>query len=374
MPDISSEEKNALLEVLESTILSIGPKVEEFEKRICDYIGCKYSVAVNSGTSALSLIMKYITKKYSIKNNDLFITTPFSFVTSSNIILYEGAMPLFADINEENYNMDLDSLKTVFENYEDKKNIRGIVGVDVFGQPLDWNILTDFAQKKDLILIEDSCEAIGAEYLGKKCGNFGVAGAFAFYPNKQMTTGEGGIVVTNNEELYLYAKSLRNQGRGITENWLEHVNLGYNYRLSEIPCALGIEQLKKLDSFLEKRSQVASRYQKLFSKIDGIEVPKIENYTNKMSWFVYVIKLDRKINRDGVMNYLNQNGIGCRNYFFPIHLQPYYKERFGFKEGMLPVTEDVSKRTIAIPFYNNLSLENQEIVAQTLKKAIAQFS
>jgi len=369
-PDIGEEEVRAVEQVLRSSILSIGPKVQEFEKRVAEYSGHRFCVAVNSGTSALMLIMKAA----GVSTGDRYLTTPFSFVTSSNILLYEGAEPVFVDIDPLTFNMDVRQLEQRYAEDPAKETIKGIVGVDVFAQPLDWDPILDFTQKTGLKVIEDSCEALGSSYKGKKCGSFGSAGAFAFYPNKQMTTGEGGVVVTDDEEIYQLCRSMRNQGRGVAENWLEHVRLGYNFRMDELNAALGIEQVKKLDGFIDKRNAVAERYAKLLSGVDGVRTPVAETYTTRISWFVYVVMLDEGIDRDGIIGYLQERGIQSRNYFAPIHLQPFYKERFGYREGMLPITENVTKRTLAIPFYNNLTVEDQEYVVHTLKEGIDRFS
>jgi dTDP-4-amino-4,6-dideoxygalactose transaminase len=369
-PDIGEEEVRAVEQVLRSSILSIGPKVQEFEKLVSEYSGLRYCVAVNSGTSALMLIMKAA----GVTVGDRYLTTPFSFVTSSNILLYEGAEPVFVDIDPLTFNMDVRQLEQRYAEDPAKETIKGIVGVDVFAQPLDWDPILDFTQKTGLKVIEDSCEALGSSYKGKNCGSFGSAGAFAFYPNKQMTTGEGGVVVTDDEEIYQLCRSMRNQGRGVAENWLEHVRLGYNFRMDELNAALGIEQVKKLDHFIVKRNAVAERYAKLFSGVSGVRTPVVETYTTRISWFVYVVMLDEGIDRDGIIGYLQELGIQSRNYFAPIHLQPFYKERFGYREGMLPITENVTKRTLAIPFYNNLTVEDQEYVVHTLKEGIERFS
>ncbi|HQC37346.1 MAG TPA: DegT/DnrJ/EryC1/StrS family aminotransferase [Thermotogota bacterium] len=369
-PDIGEEEVRAVEQVLRSSILSIGPKVQEFEKLVSEYSGLRYCVAVNSGTSALMLIMKAA----GVTVGDRYLTTPFSFVTSSNILLYEGAEPVFVDIDPLTFNMDVRQLEQRYAEDPAKETIKGIVGVDVFAQPLDWDPILDFTQKTGLKVIEDSCEALGSSYKGKNCGSFGSAGAFAFYPNKQMTTGEGGVVVTDDEEIYQLCRSMRNQGRGVAENWLEHVRLGYNFRMDELNAALGIEQVKKLDHFIVKRNAVAERYAMLFSGVNGVRTPVVETYTTRISWFVYVVMLDEGIDRDGIIGYLQERGIQSRNYFAPIHLQPFYKERFGYREGMLPITENVTKRTLAIPFYNNLTVEDQEYVVHTLKEGIERFS
>ena len=323
----------------------------------------KYAVAVNSGTSALDLIGRSL----GIGPGDKYITTSFSFITTANILLYVGATPVFADIERDTLNIDPQSVE---ELVKEDPEIKGIITVDVFGHPCDWDAINRITDQYNLTMIEDSCEALGSEYKGRKCGSYGEAGAFAFYPNKQITTGEGGCIVTDNKDIYIKSRSMRNQGRGEGGSWLDHVRLGFNYRLNEINSVLGIEQLKKVDTFIEKRKQVANRYQKLFSRIDGVSTPIVKDYVTQMSWFVYVITLDENIDRDFVLKKLREAGIGCRNYFSPIHLQPFYEERFGFKPGILPVTEDVSKRTIAIPFFNNLTEDDQVYVAEQLKQII----
>ncbi|MFP4461176.1 MAG: DegT/DnrJ/EryC1/StrS family aminotransferase [Thermotogota bacterium] len=362
-PDLGEEEKKAVMEVLDSSILSIGPKVEEFEHRIAEYSQRQYAVAVNSGTSALDLIGRSL----GIGPGDQYITTSFSFITTANILLYVGATPVFADIETDTFNIDPQSIEELVRK---DPSIKGIITVDVFGHPCDWDEINRIAKQYHLTIIEDSCEALGSEYKGKRCGSYGEAGAFAFYPNKQITTGEGGIIVTDNEDIYIKSRSMRNQGRGERGSWLDHIRLGFNYRLNEISSVLGIEQLNKIDKFVQKRFQVADRYKQLLSKIDGVTPPVVKDYVTQMSWFVYVITLDENIDRDLVLKGLREAGIGCRNYFSPIHLQPFYEKRFGFKTGLLPVTEEIGKRTIALPFFNNLDEDDQVYVAETLKRVI----
>ncbi len=362
-PDLGEEEKKAVMEVLDSSILSIGPKVEAFEKQIADYSQRKYAVAVNSGTSALDLIGRSL----GIGPGDKYITTSFSFITTANILLYMGAIPVFADIEKDTFNIDPQSIEELARK---DPNIKGIITVDVFGHPCAWDEINQIANKYNLTIIEDSCEALGSEYKGRRCGSYGEAGAFAFYPNKQITTGEGGVIVTDNEDIYIKSRSMRNQGRGEGGSWLDHVRLGFNYRLNEISSAMGIEQLKKINQFIEKRQRVANNYQKLLSKIDGVHPPEVKDYVTQMSWFVYVITLDEKIPRDKVLNALKKRGIGSRNYFSPIHLQPFYERQFGFKSGLLPITEDIGSRSIALPFYNNLIEDDQNYIAESLKQII----
>lgn len=376
-PEISQDDIEEVLGVLKSGRLSIGPKIEEFERLVAEYTGVKYAVAVNSGTSALHLIIRSL----GIGEGDLVITTPFSFIASANVMLFERALPVFADIDPKTLNLSPESVRETIENLKNKKmkvgnvnldfsKLKALLVVDVFGQPADWEEFEEIARENELKLIEDSCEAIGAEYKGRKAGTFGSAGAFAFYPNKQMTTGEGGIIVTDDERIYILSKSMRNQGRGEGDHWLTHSRLGYNYRLDEMSAALGVSQIRKLEKFLEKREKVANIYNELLKNIDGIDVPYIAPSTTKMSWFVYVVKLDKNIDRDKVMKYLEEKGIQTRPYFSAIHLQKFYREIFGYTEGFLPITEEISNRTLAIPFYNNITFEEQEYVVENLKKAL----
>jgi perosamine synthetase len=361
-PDITQKEIDAVVEVMKTGVLSIGPKITEFERKIADRIGVKYAVAVNSGTSALHLIIKAL----GIGEGDEVITTPFSFVASTNCFIMEGANPVFVDIDPKTLNMDIGLIE---EKITEKT--KAIVAVDVFGQPMDVRKLREIADKHNLYLIEDSCEAIGSVYNGDITGSLADASVFAFYPNKQVTTGEGGIIVTDDEKIALMAKSLRSQGRAITGFWLHHERLGYNYRMSEIQAAVGCVQMDRLDEIIKKRQRVAGMYNDQLSKIEGITVPYIDEHVTNMSWFVYVIQIDESIDRDKMMMHLKENGVGCRPYFTPIHIQPYMVEKFGYKENDYPITADVGRRSIALPFYNDLTLEDVEYVAKVLREGIA---
>jgi len=367
-PDIVEKDIEALVGVMKTRFLSIGPKVVEFEKRMSKYAGVKYAVAVNSGTSALHLIIRGM----EIGEGDLVITTPFSFISSSNCILFERAKPLFIDIEEDTLNLDADKVEEKLESLskEELARVKALLVVDAFGQPADWDRFEEIAQKYNLKLIEDSAEALGAEYKGRKCGSFGEAGVFAFYPNKQITTGEGGILVTDDEELAKLARSMRNQGRGESGEWLDHERLGYNYRMDELSSALGCSQMERIEEILEKRAKVAEMYGEKLAEVEEVQIPYIAPYVSRMSWFVYVIRLERGIDRNKVIKYLNDEGVQCKPYFTPIHLQPFYKKMFGFKEGDFPITEDVSGRTIALPFFSNLKEEQIEYVVEKLKEGI----
>jgi perosamine synthetase len=363
-PDITQKEIDAVVDVMHSGILSIGPRLEEFEHKIAEYIGVKHAVGVNSGTSGLHLLVRSM----DISDDDEVITTPFSFISSSNCILFERAKPVFVDIDPLTLNMDIDRI-------EDKitQRTKAILAVDVFGHPMDIARVRTIADKHGLKLIEDSCEALGSEYNGAKAGSKADAAVFAFYPNKQMTTAEGGMIVTDDDDIAALCRSMRSQGRPITGLWLEHERLGYNYRLSELHAALGCVQIGRIEEIIDKRNRVAQRYNNMLKDIDGITLPYISPDVNKMSWFIYVVRLDKRIDRNAVMQHLLDNGIGCRPYFTPIHLQPYFRDMFGYKEGDFPITESVAESTIALPFFNNLSDEQMDYTVYNLKRAIERF-
>ena len=371
-PDIIEKDIEVVVGVMKTRFLSIGPKVVEFEKKMSEYAGVKYAVAVNSGTSALHLIIRGM----GIGEGDVVITTPFSFIASANCILFEIARPLFVDIKEDTLNLDADKVEEKLESLsgEELDKVKALLVVDAFGQPADWDKFRQIGRKYNLRLIEDSAEALGSEYKGRKCGSFGEAGVFAFYPNKQITTGEGGVLVTDNEELVRVTRSMRSQGRGESGEWLDHERLGYNYRMDEMSAALGCSQMERIEDILEKRTKVAGMYVKRLAEVEEVQVPFIADYVNKMSWFVYVIRLKRGIDRNKVIKYLNEKGVQCKPYFTPIHLQPFYREMFRYKEGDFPVTEDVTGRTIALPFFNNLEEEQIDYVVEKLKEAIKRIS
>jgi perosamine synthetase len=362
-PDITDLEIKYVTEVLKTPNLSLGPKLVEFEANMAQFVGRKYAVAVNSGTSGLHLVIRAL----GIGERDEVITTPFSFIASANCLLFEWAKPVFVDIEPLAFNIDVSLIEQKIT-----PQTKAILAVDVFGYPADWGKLEEIGQKYNLKLIEDSCEALGAEYRGRKAGTFGDAAIFSFYPNKQITTGEGGIIVTDDEEIAGLCPSMRNQGRGEGDGWLEHPRLGYNYRLSDINCALGIAQLERIDEILAKREKVAQWYNERLKEIDGVRVPYASPEA-KRSWFVYVPLLSERYSgkdREKILKGLSQRGIGCRDYFSPIHLQKFYKEMFDYKEGDFPVTEYVASRTVALPFYNNLKREQVEEVVDNLRQLL----
>jgi perosamine synthetase len=292
------------------------------------------------------------------------ITSPYSFVASANCAIYEGATPVFADIDPHTYNLDPAAVEAAIT-----PRTRAIVAVDIFGYPAEYDELVALCDRHGLTLIEDSCEALGARYKGKPLGSHGHPAVWAFYPNKQMTTGEGGAVTTADESTYELLVSLRNQGRLETSSWLQHGRLGFNYRLDDISAALGIGQLEKLDRILESRRAVAASYGELLSNVD-VETPLADDEDHVRSWFVYVVKLPAGADRDAVMGRLADQGIATAPYLPSIHLQSYMRERYGFGEGMLPVSEDCSARTMALPFHARLERGDQERVAEALRAAL----
>ncbi len=358
-PDITETDVQAVLEVVRSGRLALGPKTEEFENNIAEYVGVRHAVAVSSGTAALHLIVRAM----EIGPGDEVLVPSFTFAASVNAILYEGATPVFVDIEPDTYNLSPEDLTNKVSS-----KTKAIMAVDVFGHPVEWDEILPIADKYGLRIIDDSCEALGAEYKGRRAGQFGDAAAFAFYPNKQITTGEGGMIVTNNDDIAILARSLRNQGRGRMGSWLEHERLGYNYRMSEMSAALGVAQLARIDSLLAAREAVASTYNEELADVQGIELPKVRSHV-KMSWFVYVISLAEGLDRDAVMMLLREKGVPSRAYFSPIHSQPYIMEALGEKHE-LPVTESVAARTIALPFSAKLTGSDIELVVAAVKESV----
>ncbi len=363
-PDITAQEIAAVVAVLKTPHLSLGPKLPEFERKFAAYIGTKHAVAVNSGTSGLHLCVKAL----GLKPGDEVITTPFSFIASANCVQFEGARPVFVDIRPDTLNLDEGQIEAAIG-----PRTRAILPVHVFGYPCDMDKITRLARRRGLAVIEDACEAIGAELGGRKAGTYGDAAVFAFYPNKQMTTGEGGMIVTDDDRIAALAESLRNQGRDAGMGWLAHNRLGYNYRLSDINCALGIVQLRRIKQLLAKRAAVAAQYYRALADIPELVLPPAGGAGLRRSWFVFVVRLTDDFTgaqRDRIIAELRGQGIGCNVYFPAIHRQPFYRETFGFAEGDFPVTEAVADRTIALPFFNNLRPAEVRRVAAALKAAL----
>ncbi len=360
--EITEADVAAVVEVLKSDRLSLGPKLSAFEKAIADYVEVDHAVAVNSGTSALHLLVRAL----GLKDGDEVITTPFSFIASTNCILFERARPVFVDIDPVTLCIDPQQVAAAIT-----PRTKAILAVDVFGHPADWAALERIADAHGIVLIEDSAEALGSEVEGRRCGSFGRAGIFGFYPNKQITTGEGGVLVTDDEALAQVCRSLADQGRG-DGGWLSHVRVGYNYRLDEMSAALGLSQLARIERIMADRARVADWYLDGLASVEGVVPPAVQPGV-QMSWFVFVVRLSKEFarsDRDRVLSELSRQGIGCRDYFQPIHLQPYIRELLGTKEGDFPVTEAVGDRSISLPFYNRLQHDEVDRVVAALSSAV----
>ncbi len=360
-PFVGEREEELVLDVLRSGRLSLGPMIERFEAALAERVGAPYAAAVSSGTAGLHLLC--VTA--GIGPGDEVITSPFSFAASANCFLYEGGVPVFADIDPATLNLDPGAVEAAIT-----PRTKAIVAVDIFGYPCELDELRALADRHGLALIQDSCEALGAEYKGAQLGSHGPPCVFAFYPNKQMTTGEGGIVTTHSEEEWRLLRSLRNQGRGDSGGWLEHVRLGFNYRLDDIGAALGVAQLERFDEILALRSAVAARYAELLGGVEGVEIPLADDADHVRSWFVYVVTLPDNETRERVAGVLEREGIGTSRYLPSIHLQPYMRERYGFREGLCPVSEGISPRTLALPFFTALERTDQERVVEVLASAL----
>jgi perosamine synthetase len=366
-PDITQRDIDAVVEVLQTPTLSIGPRIDQFEASLAKLTRRRHAIGVSSGTAGLHCAMLAA----GIGPGDEVITTPFSFVASANCILYVGAKPIFADINPRTLNMDVAKAAAAIT-----PKTRAIVAVECFGHPGGMIELEQLANRAELTLIEDCCEGLGG-HVGtgvrdsRPIGSFGKAGVFGFYPNKQITTGEGGVIITDDDAFAALCRSLRNQGRD-GMNWLAHERLGYNYRLSEINAALGIAQMNRLDEILANRRRVAHAYMERLMTNRYLILPTLDDQTH-MSWFVFVVRLNDLFepdDRDKVLLELRSEGIGCGNYFPPIHLQPYMAKQFGFKSGDFPVTEYIAARTLALPFFSRMTEGQIETVCQTLERVL----
>lgn len=358
-PNITQAEIDAVVAVMRTPHLSLGPKVPQFEQAFAEYVGTRHAVACINGTAALHLVVRAM----GIGPGDEVITTPFSFVASANCILMENATPVFADVDPLTWNIDPKKIEAAIT-----KKTKAIIPVDVFGQPADYRTIRELAKAHNLKVIEDSCEALGSTYHDRKAGALGDCGVFGFYPNKQLTTGEGGMVVTDDGELADLCRSIRNQGRAVGGGWLAHPRLGYNYRLSDINAAIGHVQLSRLDEILAERNRVVASYKQRLAGENRLSLQKVAPAI-EMSWFVFVVRLAERYtqaDRDRILKSLAQRGIGCNNYFVPIHLQPFYVDRFGYKPGLYPVCEALAARTIALPFHHELTASQIDHVCETL--------
>ncbi|WP_029215674.1 DegT/DnrJ/EryC1/StrS family aminotransferase [Kallotenue papyrolyticum] len=386
-PDITDAEREAVLQVLQTPVLSIGPQIVAFEQALASYVGARHAVGVNSGTSGLHLCMIAT----GACDGDLVLTTPFSFIASANSILYERAVPLFVDVDPVTGNLDAALVAQALEDLRrggaaadrwlppalrndarrHQRRVRAVLPVHAFGQPADMDPLLAAARAQELAVVEDACEAIGARYKERMAGTLGDAAVFAFYPNKQMTTGEGGMIVTDNDAWADLFRSLRNQGRDVFDAWLNHTRLGYNYRLDELSAALGLVQMRRIEELLAKRERVAQWYNQRLAEVELVERPTIAPTTTRMSWFVYVVRIQPPAQRDEVMRRLAEAGIPSRPYFTPIHLQPFYRAQFGYRRGDFPVTERLGDVSLALPFSSVMSEAQVDYVCEHLARVVA---
>ena len=358
-PDITDVERDAVMQVLRTPNLALGPKLVEFERAMADYHGRQHAIAVNSGTSGLHLAMIAL----GVEEGHEVITTPFTFIASTNCILFENGTPRFVDIDPATWNLDLDAMERALT-----PATKGILPVHVFGLPCDMARIRDFARANGLWVVEDACEAVGAYSRNVIAGKDSDISVIAFYPNKQLTTGEGGLVLTDDDDLAAVMRSARNQGRSADGGWLSHERLGYNYRMSDIQAALGLAQLTRIDEILAKRAAVARMYDERLAGHDHLEFQAIPDGVSK-SWFVYVVKMSESYgqqDRDTILAALRDRGIQCSNYFTPVHLQPFIRERLDTAPGDYPVTERVAERTIALPFYSTMQEQDVEKVCEAL--------
>ncbi|CAN5732942.1 DegT/DnrJ/EryC1/StrS family aminotransferase [soil metagenome] len=390
-PDITELEIEAVVSALRSGRLSIGPFQEQFERLLAARTGREHGIACSSGTAGLHMALLAL----GVGPGDEVITTPFSFIASSNVILYVGATPVFVDIDPKSLNMDPEKLERAIT-----PRTKAILAVETFGNPMHMDAYEQIAARHEIALVEDCCEALGCVRKGRPAGSFGRVGVFGFYPNKQITTGEGGMIVTNDKRLADLCRSLRSQGRpvpvaptgmgsasssaavgmggpGVTGqsalgSWLTHERLGYNYRMSEINAALGVAQMRRLDEIVAKRQKVANYYTTRLMDSHDLMLPTVDEQT-VMNWFVFVVRLSAEYTRqerDSIISGMRSHEVGAADYFPCIHLQPFYREKFAYREGDFPIAESVSGRTIAVPFYNTLPEQDAELVCRTLKLMI----
>lgn len=360
-PWLDEREEELVTDVLRSGRLSLGPTIDTFEEAFAEVVGAPYAAAVSSGTAGLHLLCIAA----GVGPGDEVVTSPYSFVASANCAVYEGATPVFADVDPRTLNLAPAAVEAAITD-----RTRAVVAVDIYGYPCELDELRATCAARGVSLIQDACEALGARYKGAPVGSQGPSAVFAFYPNKQITTGEGGMVTTHSESEWRLLRSLRNQGRADSGGWLEHSRLGFNYRIDDIRAAIGLGQLEKLEDILRARSEVAARYAEALADVPGLEVPCVDDADHERSWFVYVVTLPAGADREAVISSLTDRGIQTARYLPCIHLQPYMQERFGYRVGLCPVAEGLASRTLALPFHARLAEDDQAYVADALRHAL----
>jgi perosamine synthetase len=366
-PDIAEADIAAVSAVLRTSRLSLGPQMEEFEQSIARYVGASHAVAVNSGTSALHLCIRAL----GISEGDEVIAPSFAFIAVANVLRYERAVPVFVDIDPQTLNLDPARIEEAIT-----PRTRAIIVVHTFGCPAALDEILEIARRHKLFVIEDACEALGAQFDGRKAGSFGDAAVFGFYPNKQITSGEGGMLVTNDLKLAAFARKLRNQGRNESGEWLQHEELGYNYRISELNCALGAGQLQRLENILERRDAIAREYHRRLQNQPDLELPPIELPRRCISWFVYVLRLGERFtvsHRDRIVQEMASREISCGRYFAPIHLQPAYRSQ-PHRCMTLTQTESIAPRTLALPFFNKITANQIAEVCDNLLSLLSKIT
>jgi perosamine synthetase len=359
-PVLGPQEESAVIEVLRSGDLSLGPRVPAFEREFADWVGASHASAVSSGTAGLHLALRAV----GLSRGDEVVTSPFSFVASANVMLFEGAKPVFADIDARTLNLDPEAAAAAVT-----ERTTALLPVHIFGYPAD---LPAF-ERLGLPIVEDACEALGAFHAdGVRVGARGNPAAFGFYANKQLTTGEGGMVTLGEAAMKERIDSERNQGRAPDMGWLDHDRLGFNYRLTDIACAIGLVQLRRLDGMLADRARVAGWYREALAGIEGLGLPCPDAGGDRRGWFVFVVQVPRGHDRDEVIRALRASGVQCKPYLPAIHLMSFYRERFGHCEGEFPVCEDIAARSLALPFFPALTEGQVERVAKALREALGQ--
>lgn len=369
LPDISADEHRLVDEVLRSGQLASGPVGATFEREFAAKFGARHAVAMSSGTAALHVAMIAA----GVRDGDEVITSPFSFIASANSILFERGTPVFVDIDPETLTLDAAATVEAIERLAPRGRLRAVLPVHIFGRPAEMRAVVDAARRHGVAVIEDACEAVGATSDGVFAGRWGDAAAFGFYPNKQMTTAEGGVLLTDRDDWARLARSLRNQGRSDDGVW-RHDVLGFNYRLSDLSAAVGLAQLRRLDELLDKRAAVAARYDAALREVEGVTPLPPPRDGMRLSWFVYVVRLAPEIDRDRVIEALGRRGIDSRPYFPPIHLQPFYRRQFGFREGMFPHTEAAGRSLIALPFHGNLADDEVDAVCAAVAEGVGSLT
>jgi perosamine synthetase len=350
------------LDVLRSGQLSLGPLVPTFEREFAAFVRAPLGCAVSSGTAGLHLALRAV----GVGDGDEVVTSPFSFVASANVALYERARPVFADIDPVTLNLDPDAAAAAVT-----ERTRALLPVHIFGYPADTPSFERLAERHGLAIVEDACEALGAVHSdGTPVGGRGHPAVFGFYANKQLTTGEGGMVTLDNPLLKERIDSERNQGRAPDMGWLDHDRLGFNYRLSDIACALGLAQLERLDGMLSARARVAACYREALAGVEGLELPCLDRGGDVRGWFVFVVQLPRGIERDMVIRSLAEHGVQSKPYLPAIHLMSFYRERLGHREGEFPVCEDVAARSLALPFFPEMSEGQVARVSEALRAVL----